>query len=546
MNSSQLILAAALVIFICIIANRISHKLGIPTLLLFILLGLAFGSGGIFKIPFDNYVLAEQVCSFALLFIIFYGGFATRWSAAEPVAVKAMLLSSFGTVITAMLTAVFCRLALKMSLLEGLLLGSVLGSTDAASVFFILRFKKLNLKAGSASLLEMESGSNDPFAYMMTVIVLALMGGALDTRSVCVLLISQVAIGAAAGGLIGVAAARIIRRGTCWGDGFDTIFVFGAALLSYALPSVLGGNGYLSAYIAGLILGNQELDNQKNLVNFFDALTGLMQMALFFLLGLLAFPSQMKSTLMPAFLVALALTFVARPVAVALLLAPFKVKFGQYAVVSWAGLRGAASIVFAIMAVNRDTAPNYDIFHIVFGVVLFSILFQGTLLPAVARSCKMTDADTDVMRTFSDYTDERQIQFVQVGIDETHPWSNKLISEIELLPNMLIAVLLRAGKTVVPRGQTRLLPGDDAFLCTEGISNAPDICLEEFPITSEHRWRGKTLSQVRISKNMIVVMVKRGDDVLIPDGNTRFRENDLVVAYVKPKRAPRAEERLRL
>lgn len=535
MNLAQLVLASSAVIFICIAANRISRRIGIPTLLLFILLGTLFGSDGIFKIPFDNYVLAERVCSFALLFIIFYGGFGTRWSAAKPVAAKAMLLSSLGTVVTALLTAVFCRLALKMSFLEGLLLGSVLGSTDAASVFFILRSKKLNLREGSASLLEMESGSNDPFAYMMTVVVLAAMDGSLKAPSIFLLLVSQLLIGAAAGALIGAAAAFILRRRHSWGDGFDTIFVFGTALLSYALPSVIGGNGYLSAYIAGIIIGNQQLDNQKNLVNFFDALTGLMQMLLFFLLGLLAFPSQMKSIILPALLVALFITFAARPAAVALLLAPFRVTPGQYAVVSWAGLRGAASIVFAILAVNHHASSDLDIFHIVFCVVLFSILFQGSLLPAVAKLSGMTDAGTDVMKTFSDYTEERQMQFVQVSVDESHPWVNRRISEIDMLPDMLIAVLLRDGKTVVPRGQTVLLPGDKAFLCAEGIANLPDIVLKEFPISPGHRWCGKKLSQAHISDDTIIVMLKRDGSVLIPDGNTRFMENDMVVAYEKPK-----------
>lgn len=534
LNPVQFILVLSIIIFICIIANRISRKIGVPTLLLFILLGIALGSDGIFKIPFDDYVLAERVCSFALIFIIFYGGFGTCWRVAKPVAVKAMLLSSFGTVITAVLTAVFCYLVLKMSILEGLLLGSVLGSTDAASVFFILRSKKLNLKEGSASLLEMESGSNDPFAYMMTVIILTAMDGSLNVRSISSLLVSQILIGVASGGLIGVIAARIIRRKHTWDDGFDTIFVFGIALLSYALPSVIGGNGYLSGYISGLIIGNQELSNQKDLVNFFDALTGLMQMVLFLLLGLLSFPTQMKSIIVPAILVSLFLTFIARPAAVALFLAPFKVTFGQYTVVSWAGLRGAASIVFAIMAFNHNTSLNYDIFHIVFGVVLFSILFQGSLLSVIAQLCNMIDADTDVMRTFSDYTNERQMQFVQVSIDKMHPWVNHLISEIDLLPNMLIAVLLRNGKTVVPHGQTMLLPGDNAFLCAEGISNIPDIILKEFPITSDHRWCGKKLSQAHISDDMIIVMVKRNGAVLIPDGSTRFFENDLVVIYEKP------------
>lgn len=526
-----IILIVAVIVFICIVANRLSTRIGVPTLLLFIVLGMAFGSDGLVKIPFDNYALAEPVCSIALLFIIFYGGFGTRWSAAKPVAVKSILLSSLGVVITALLTAVFCRFVLGMELLEGMLLGAVLSSTDAASVFFILRSKKLNLKNGSASMLELESGSNDPFAYMLTIAVLTAMDQPTGAGPMLKLLCSQICIGLFAGYVIGWLSAKMLKRGKAWGQGFDTIFVFAAALLSYALPATLGGNGYLSAYLAGSILGNQKLDNQKNLVSFFDAFTGLMQMVLFFLLGLLAFPSLMGPTLIPAFLVALFLTFIARPAAVGLLLAPFKIKTGQFAVVSWGGLRGAASIVFAIMAVNHNSTLNYDIFHIVFGVVLFSILIQGSLLPAVARMSKMIDENSDVMRTFSDYTENKNVQFVQISIDATHPWLNQKIAEIELLPDTLIALVMRGDETIVPKGQTFLLQGDTAIVCAKGLLAVPDILLSEIAITSDHQWCNKKISEAHIAKSTIIVMIKRNGQVLIPDGSTQLLENDTVIFY---------------
>lgn len=536
MNLAIFLLVFAIIIFLCILTNKISHKIGIPTLLLFILLGTVFGSDGIFKIPFNNYTLAEQICSIALLYIIFYGGFGTRWSAAKPVAGKAILLSSAGTVLTACLTAFLCHWILKMNILDGLLLGSVLGSTDAASVFFILRSKKLNLKDGCASLLEMESGSNDPFAYMMTTIVLSAMSGNLNGHAIVSMLILQIAVGVGSGFIIGFSASKLLNLKTVWGNGIDTIFVFGTALLSYALPQALGGNGYLSAYITGIILGNQDLDNKKSLVNFFDALNGLMQMILFFLLGLLAYPSQMKPIIFPAFLVAMILTFLARPAAVAILMLPFKVNWRQYIVISWAGLRGAASIVFAIMAVNHPACPGYDIFHIVFCVVMISILLQGTLLPLISRRCGMIDDTEDIMRTFSDYTEERQVQFVQTCISKDHPWVNQIISEIKLLPNMLIAVLIRDGKTSVPNGETRLQSGDTAIICTEGLTELPDVSLKEITITADHRWCGKKLSHDQISNNALVIMVKRDNEIVIPNGNTTLLENDVVITYIKPKR----------
>ena len=190
-----LIITAA-VIFACIIFNRVSAKLGIPMLLAFIVLGMLFGSDGIVKIPFDNYVIAEQVCSVALIFIIFYGGFGTKWSEARPTAVKAVWLSSMGTVLTAFLVGLFCYFVLKITFWESFLIGSVISSTDAASVFSVLRSKRLNLKYGTASLLEVESGSNDPFSYMLTVLVLSVMNGSSAGGEFWLLLLKQLVFGA--------------------------------------------------------------------------------------------------------------------------------------------------------------------------------------------------------------------------------------------------------------------------------------------------------------------------------------------------------------
>ena len=188
-STSFALLVVAIIILVCIAGSRLSGRLGVPTLFIFIMLGMLFGSDGIFKIPFGNFALAEQVCSVALIFIMFYGGFGTRWSEAKPVAGRSILLSSAGEVLTAFLTGLFCHLVLKMALMEGMLLGAVLGSTDAASVFSILRSRKLNLKYGTASMLELESGSNDPFAYMMTVILLSAMTGSVSGGSAVLLLI---------------------------------------------------------------------------------------------------------------------------------------------------------------------------------------------------------------------------------------------------------------------------------------------------------------------------------------------------------------------
>lgn len=530
-SAAFVLLMVSAVIFMCIVGSRISGKIGVPTLFAFMVLGMAFGSDGIFKIPFDNYAIAEQICSVALVFIMFYGGFGTRWSEAKPVAAKSILLSSVGVILTAVLTGLFCHLVLRMELLEGLLLGAVLGSTDAASVFSILRSRKLHLKYGSASMLELESGSNDPFAYMMTLIVLSAMSGTADVPSILVMLACQLFFGLLVGAIIALLAAWFLDRFSFNGEGFDTIFVFGVALLSYALSTVVGGNGYLSTYLTGIIMGNRDLKNQRTLVSFFDAFTGLMQMLLFFLLGLLSFPSQLPMIVMPAAAIALFLTFVARPAAVGLLLAPSKPTMGQYLVLSWAGLRGAASIVFAIMATVSDSYMKYDVFHIVFCVVLFSVLFQGSLLPVVAKRCDMIDQNSDVMKTFTDYTEAARIQFIQLPIGSTHPWVGKKICEVSTLPGTLISVIKRGAQVVVPKGQTEILEGDTVVLGAQGFADNRDILLKEITITADHRWCNKKISEAKFYKNTIIVMITRGEEILIPDGNTVILEQDQVVVY---------------
>lgn len=279
---NQLLLLGSAVIIACILANRITSRFGIPMLLAFIGLGMAFGSEGLFRIPFDNFRFASDFCTVALIFIMFYGGFGTRWKAARPIAGKAILLSSLGTILTAVLTGIFCHLVLGFRLMEGLLAGAVLSSTDAASVFSVLRSQKLSLKYNTDSLLEIESGSNDPFAYMLTLILLSAMNGSASAGELPFQILTtaffQVFFGLFCGIVIALAGRWFLDHFSFTINGFDAAFVLSIALLSYALPSAIGGNGYLSAYLVGILLGNHPLRNKKGLVSFFDGLTSLMQM----------------------------------------------------------------------------------------------------------------------------------------------------------------------------------------------------------------------------------------------------------------------------
>lgn len=524
---TALFLAAA-VIFLCIVCQRVSSRLGVPMLLIFILLGMAFGSDGVVKIWFDDYRLAEQICSTALIFIMFYGGFGTKWHEAKPVAPQAVLLSTMGVVITAGLTGLFCYGVLGLPFWESMLLGSVVGSTDAASVFSVLRSKKLNLRDHTASLLEVESGSNDPCAYMLTAVVLSVMNGTGSSGAILYTIFAQVVYGAVGGVVLAFVALWALKHLKGLPEGFDTVLVVALVLFSYVLPAWIGGNGYLSTYLFGLILGNhpQGVPGKKALVHFFDGITGLMQMLIFFLLGLLSFPSHLPQVAVPGLLIALFLTFIARPAAVALVLTPFRCSWRQQLLTAWAGLRGAASIVFAIMATTDKAVLEGDIFHLVFFIVLFSITLQGTLLPPVARGLKMIDEDSNVLRTFSDYSEETPVQFVRLMISEGHPWVGKAVKNLSLPPNVLLALVLRGNEHLIPDGSTVLLSGDAVIMSTLSPDENLHIHLFEYTVQKGDEWEGRPLSQ---SGGRLVVALRRGEKFIIPHGRTEPKEHDVLV-----------------
>ena len=523
------ILLVAAVILLCLSLNKMSNKLGIPMLLAYILLGMMFGTDGILKIPFDNFTIAEQICTVSLIFIMFYGGFGTNWKQAKPVAGKAVLLSTVGVILTAVTTGAFCHFILRMDFWESMLIGSVISSTDAASVFSILRSKRLNLKNNTASMLEVESGSNDPCSYMLTVIILTIMSGELSGSSLVVMIFSQIIFGILVGVVVALAAAFILKKVNFATDGFDTIFVFSMALVSYAGASMINGNGYLAAYIAGIILGNTPLHHKKSLVHFFDGITGLMQMLIFFLLGLLAYPSQLPKILPIALAIAVFLTFVARPVSVFAILMPFRCPVKQQLLVSWAGLRGAASIVFAIMATVSPAYTKNDLFHIVIFIVLFSISIQGTLLGLVAKKLDMIDENGNVMKTFSDYSDEMPVEFVKISIKAGHPWENRRIKDLTSLPDLLLVLILRGEERIIPNGNTVVLAGDKIVLSALSPEENLGICLTEIPIEKDSKWIGKPLSRIKLGEEKLVLVLKRNEKAVIPNGNTVIRENDVLV-----------------
>lgn len=528
----EFVLIVAIIIIVCLLASRLSVKFGLPTLLIFMVLGMLFGVDGIFKFDFEDFALAETFCSFALIFIMFYGGFGTNWKASKPVAAKSFVLASLGVVLTAAITAVFCYFVLGFDLLTSMLLGSVVSSTDAASVFSILKQKKLNLKENTTSLLALESGSNDPASYMLTVLVLTLMAGD-GVQRLPSLIASQVVFALLFSVIFALLTIFVLKRFKFAADGFDTIFVFVVAVATYALPTVIDGNGYLAVYIFGILLGNSSIKNKLTLVHFFDGITGLAQILIFFLLGLLVTPSNLPAVFLPSLAIFLFMSLVSRPASVFAIMScggkENKSSFRQKLVVSLAGLRGASSIVFAILAVVGG-AGN-DIFDIVFCICLMSVAVQGSLLPLVSKKLDMVDVGGVSLKTFNDYQDSDEMQLMKLSVHDDHPWVGKTVRELNFLVDTLIVVIKRDGISIIPKGNTKIHAGDQIILGGAVYRENTDVNLEEEVIGPSHKWSNKIISELEIPDNVLIVGIRRrkSGKTIIPKGNTALHEGDTLI-----------------
>lgn len=522
------ILLVATVILLCVLVEKFSDKFGMPALIFFMFIGMLFGSDGILKIPFDDFKFAESVCSIALIFIMFYGGFNTKWQAAKSVAGKSILLSTLGVVITAGITTILCNYLLKMPIAESFLIGAVLSSTDAASVFAILRKHKLNLKDGTASILEVESGSNDPMSYLLTIIAVSVattggFGNVFGTIAIQLLM----------GVLVGIVFAKItlfiLMKTNLVSDGLDTIFMIASVLLCYALTAFVGGNAYLSVYLFGIVIGNRRIRKKQEIIPFFDGVTSLAQILIFFLIGLLTFPHQMSEIIPTALAVVVFITVIARPVAVFLLLKPLRCHWNQCLLIAWAGLRGASSSVFAITAVAAGVSMKQDLFHIVFMVSLFSVAIQGTLLPNVAKKLAMVDDTADVRKTFNDYQEETAFQLMKLHIPQGHKWVNRLVRDVTMPTGSLALMIKRNGQSIITKGDTLIMAEDDIILSVPPYSPSGSEKLQERVIDKDDSWCNKAISELKISKNKLIAMIIRENQPIIPDGKTVILENDVVV-----------------
>lgn len=367
-------------------SSKFSARLGVPVLVLFLGVGMLAGSEGLGRIPFENYALASNAGSAALALILFDGGLRTSMDAVRSVWRPALALSTVGVLITSVLTGLTAAWVLQLPLLQGLLLGSIVGSTDAAAVFSVLRTSGLKLPERLTDTLEVESGSNDPMAIFLTVGLISLITGSSDSfQGLVGLFFSQFGVGS----LVGIAAGRLaawaVNRINLHYPGLYPLLALAFGLVAFGLAAVLGGSGFLAVYVAGIVLGNSSIVFRRGIFSFHDALAWLGQIVLFVMLGLLSFPSRLLAVAGEGLLIALVLILLARPVAVVVSLLPFRFRRRELTFLSWVGLKGAVPITLATFPLLAGVPQSQLIFNAVFFVVLISAITQGWSLPVVAR-----------------------------------------------------------------------------------------------------------------------------------------------------------------
>jgi cell volume regulation protein A len=480
-STENIILIGSILLIASIVANKTSYKIGIPTLILFLGVGMLAGSEGIGGIHFDDPHTAQLLGVVALNFILFSGGMDTRWESVKPILWRGVSLSTLGVLLTAIVVGIAAWQFTDFTLVEGLLLGAIVSSTDAAAVFSILRSRNIGLKGHLRPTLELESGSNDPLGYILTIsLTYVVKTGDANYWLLIVRFIQEMAIGAIAGIILGKLMVFVINRITLDTDGLYPVLVMAMIFFAYSSTHFLHGNGFLAVYLAGLILGNSNFIHKKSIIKFYDGQAWLMQIVMFLTLGLLVFPSRIWPILGAGLLISMVLIFVARPIAVFVSLSFFKIKTRDKLFISWVGLRGAVPIVFATYPLLEGVTKADTIFHLVFFISTSSVLLQGTTLPMVARWLKVTVPKKAKKLSALDMElyDTIQSEFVEVILPGNSHAVGKEIVKLKLPKPTLIVLLVREGKYIQPNGATVLEEGDKLLL----LANNKEILGEVYRI----------------------------------------------------------------
>ena len=476
-----LLLGLSILFLISILAGKASARFGVPALLLFLSVGMLSGSDGV-GIQFENIQIAQAIGTLALCIILFSGGLDTKITEIRPIIAQGVILATLGVLLTALFTGLLIWWILGMplpsagiGLITALLLGATMSSTDSASVFSILRSKGLQLKNNLRPMLELESGSNDPMAYVLviTLIEVIAIGSAPNYWVAGGLVLLQLGIGAGAGYLLGKLSVLAINRFHIDNASLYPILVFTFCIFIFSSTYFIKGNGFLAVYVGGLVIGNSKFIHKRSSLNFFDGLAWLFQLVMFLSLGLLVNPHELIPIMIPALIISLSMIFITRPLSVFLCLLPFrKMPFKDKTYISWVGLRGAVPIIFAIFILAADVPNARLIFNIVFFCTLVSLLVQGTSLSIIAKWLGLADkpqpskylADFDI-----DFSDEIKSVTSEIIISEKSLSNGNLMMNLSL-PDKTLAVMVKRGDLFfIPRGNTKLKINDKLLIITDDM-----------------------------------------------------------------------------
>jgi len=465
-----LLLSAAVLLLVSILASKASGRLGVPALALFLVIGMLAGSDGPGGIYFDDPRLAQWLGVIALIFILYAGGLDTDWARIRPVLAHGLALSTVGVLLTAILMGLFAVMALGFTPLQGLLLGAIVSSTDAAAVFTVLRARSVRLREPLEPLLELESGSNDPMAVFLTVALTGLLSNPdANLLRLVPAFFQQMLLGALVGYGMGRAMAWIINHVRLQVEGLYPVLTVALTLLTYAGTTVLGGNGFLAVYLAGLIMARGDFIHKRSLLRFHDGLAWLMQIAMFLVLGLLVFPARLPAVAGVALPAALCRLFIARPIGVALTLLPFRMPVRDQAMIAWVGLRGAVPIILATFPRLANLPQAELIFNIVFFVVITSILIQGTTITAAGRLLGVTANRPVPPRPPIEVTRGGQLKgdLLEMVVPAGSLAVGRQVLELGLPRGALIVLIGRGKEHIVPDGNTLLEPGDHLLILAD-------------------------------------------------------------------------------
>lgn len=469
-DSSYLLLIAGLLLFLSTLASKVSERFGVPALLMFLAVGMLAGSEGLGGIYFNDPLIANFIGTVALAYILFSGGLDTNWQSTRPVLGRGLLLSTVGVAGTALVLALFVWLALGFTFAGALLLAAIVSSTDAAAVFSVLRSRGVSLKGNLRPLLELESGSNDPMAVFLTIGLIQLLTTPdASWLGLLPMFLLQMSVGAGVGLAVGKLAAFLLNRVRLDYEGLYPVLSLSIVVLVFGLAAVLGGNGFLAVYLAGIVVGSSDILHKRSIMRFHDGLGWLMQIGMFLTLGLLVFPSDLLPVAGLGLAISMVLMFVARPIAVFLCLWRSEFNVRERTLVAWAGLRGAVPIVLATFPLLADYPQSQRAFAVVFFVVLTSVLLQGGSLMLLARWLGVDEPLASGPRypLEFDRTEDMDGETCEFNIRPDSGAVGQRVMDLKLPPNVLILLIRRGRKFVVPGGLTKIEANDTLLVLAE-------------------------------------------------------------------------------